>query len=222
MPNEYYKNRLYPLQDDVLRLVAALNSPFYLTGGTALSRCYLHHRYSDDLDFFTNGFEGYQRETERILDALKKHFRLDVVLSDTDFLRVQLQRDDVFLKLDFINDVPFRIGGFESFEGCRIDNPFNILSNKLSALSRQAPKDYCDIAFLAKSFSFDWIDMLAAAKQKDVWVNELTISELIDQFDVDALKDIPWINQVDLSGLQNDFKVIAIDILKGENSFTNG
>ena len=26
---------------------------FYLTGGTALAEFYLHHRYSDDLDFFT-------------------------------------------------------------------------------------------------------------------------------------------------------------------------
>jgi len=26
---------------------------FYFTGGTALSEYYLHHRYSDDLDFFS-------------------------------------------------------------------------------------------------------------------------------------------------------------------------
>ena len=27
-----------------------MSLPFYLTGGTALSRCYYHHRYSEDLD----------------------------------------------------------------------------------------------------------------------------------------------------------------------------
>lgn len=26
---------------------------FYLTGGTALAAFYLHHRYSEDLDFFS-------------------------------------------------------------------------------------------------------------------------------------------------------------------------
>ncbi|MBI5729257.1 MAG: nucleotidyl transferase AbiEii/AbiGii toxin family protein [Candidatus Magasanikbacteria bacterium] len=26
---------------------------FYLTGGTALAEYYLHHRYSEDLDFFS-------------------------------------------------------------------------------------------------------------------------------------------------------------------------
>ncbi|MGH9194310.1 MAG: nucleotidyl transferase AbiEii/AbiGii toxin family protein, partial [Acidimicrobiia bacterium] len=28
-------------------------NPFYLSGGTALAAYYLHHRFSDDLDFFT-------------------------------------------------------------------------------------------------------------------------------------------------------------------------
>ena len=35
---EYYSNTLYPLQDRVLALFKG--SPFYLTGGTALSRGY--------------------------------------------------------------------------------------------------------------------------------------------------------------------------------------
>ncbi|MEK6794959.1 MAG: nucleotidyl transferase AbiEii/AbiGii toxin family protein [Spirochaetota bacterium] len=45
-----YENTLYPLQNKVCRLVEESGTPFYLTGGTALSRCYYHHRYSDDLD----------------------------------------------------------------------------------------------------------------------------------------------------------------------------
>ena len=43
---------LYALQDEVLETVFEEPSGFYLTGGTALSRYYLNHRYSDDLDFF--------------------------------------------------------------------------------------------------------------------------------------------------------------------------
>jgi Domain of unknown function (DUF1814). len=30
-----------------------LRNNFYLTGGTCLSEFYLHHRYSEDLDFFS-------------------------------------------------------------------------------------------------------------------------------------------------------------------------
>lgn len=48
-----YSSYLYPLQDKVLKLLDD-KTPFYLTGGTTLSRIYYHHRYSDDLDFFLN------------------------------------------------------------------------------------------------------------------------------------------------------------------------
>lgn len=42
---------LYSLQTKVLQLFKTLNGPFYLSGGTALGRFYLNHRYSADLDF---------------------------------------------------------------------------------------------------------------------------------------------------------------------------
>ncbi|MGI5097497.1 nucleotidyl transferase AbiEii/AbiGii toxin family protein [Treponema socranskii] len=50
--SDYYEENLYGLQNGVLNIVKNLDVPFYLTGGTALSRGYYHHRYSDDLDFF--------------------------------------------------------------------------------------------------------------------------------------------------------------------------
>lgn len=51
---EYYKESLYPFQDRILKSVESLLLPFYLTGGTALSRFYFKHRFSDDLDLFVN------------------------------------------------------------------------------------------------------------------------------------------------------------------------
>ncbi len=50
----YFLEKLYPLQDQALRVLAALDTGFYLTGGTAVARAYLNHRYSDDLDLFVN------------------------------------------------------------------------------------------------------------------------------------------------------------------------
>ena len=51
---DFYLTQLYPLQDRILARVAAIGSGFYLSGGTAAARGYLHHRYSDDLDMFVN------------------------------------------------------------------------------------------------------------------------------------------------------------------------
>ncbi|MBA4386467.1 MAG: hypothetical protein C0404_00715 [Verrucomicrobia bacterium] len=41
---------LYLLQDWVLNEMKLVKHEFYLTGGTALSRGYYGHRYSEDLD----------------------------------------------------------------------------------------------------------------------------------------------------------------------------
>lgn len=54
-----YFARLYPLQDSVLAAFAAADTEFYLTGGTAASRGYLDHRFSDDLDLFVNDDERF-------------------------------------------------------------------------------------------------------------------------------------------------------------------
>jgi len=61
MPETFYLDKLYPFQDKILKLVEQLDLEFYLTGGTALGRCYLNHRYSDDLDFFVNRHKGFKK-----------------------------------------------------------------------------------------------------------------------------------------------------------------
>ena len=48
---------LTPAQQQFLTLFAQsspLAKQFYLTGGTALAAFYLQHRYSEDLDFFSD------------------------------------------------------------------------------------------------------------------------------------------------------------------------
>jgi predicted nucleotidyltransferase component of viral defense system len=52
MSEAHYLDKLYPVQDKILQAFSAGKIRHYLTGGTALSRSYLHHRYSDDLVFF--------------------------------------------------------------------------------------------------------------------------------------------------------------------------
>jgi len=50
MDAQYFFERLYPLQDAVLGVLSAVKTGFYLTGGTAASRGYLSHRFSENLD----------------------------------------------------------------------------------------------------------------------------------------------------------------------------
>jgi predicted nucleotidyltransferase component of viral defense system len=73
MDKSGYFNVLYPLQDEVLGVLRGLETGFYLTGGTAASRGYLHHRFSDDLDLFTNDapqFSLWAEDLQRLGEAL--------------------------------------------------------------------------------------------------------------------------------------------------------
>ena len=92
MPVESYNNRLYPLQDKVLALFAA--TPFYLTGGTALSRGYYQHRYSDDLDLFVNGHPDFSRLAASVLTLLRRDFApVEIVMREEMIYRLFLGQE---------------------------------------------------------------------------------------------------------------------------------
>jgi hypothetical protein len=111
MHADYYRNTLYPLQDRVLRVMSPLPIGFYLTDGTALSRAYLHHRYSHDLDFFVNRDDTFKLGIELVLKALaSSHLSPKVAVADAGFVRMQIPGDGCSLKMDFVADVPFRSG----------------------------------------------------------------------------------------------------------------
>jgi hypothetical protein len=218
MQKEFYEHKLYPLQDKVQDLVTQCETPFYLTGGTALSRNYLHHRYSHDLDFFVNRDENFTLYFKSVIEKIKTYFETKISITDTDFARVFIIQDDTELKLEFINDVAFHLGDFNFFNGHKTDNPMNILSNKITALSRNAAKDFSDILFLSKVYQFNWIDIFNAAKEKDTWVNEVSAAETLNQFDVNNLNTVNWIEPFDLKLYNKSFKTIAKDILMGADN----
>jgi predicted nucleotidyltransferase component of viral defense system len=69
---KYYRERLYPFQDGILRLVKKSATPFYLTGGTALSRRWFGHRYSDGLDLFVDSDPRYAAHVDEVFALLKE------------------------------------------------------------------------------------------------------------------------------------------------------
>lgn len=140
---------LYPFQDEVLDIINRVDTGFYLTGGTAASRGYLDHRYSDDLVFFVNDDPDFTLWTGRIIQALNTSgdWQLEIISRHDRFVRLNLIRPDLVLKLECINDVPSRVGKVSSHPVLgRLDSAENILANKLTALlSREEPKDMADV-----------------------------------------------------------------------------
>lgn len=221
MPDNYYSDKLYPFQDEVLGAIQSLKSGFYLTGGTALGRCYLNHRYSDDLDFFVNAAPDFKEQFKMVLNCLEKMpFTVRVSISEESFVRLFLEKNDIILKIDFVNDVPFHAGPVEMKNGFgRVDSWRNILSNKICAMSRMEPKDYADILYTADIYDFQWQEIIGEAREKDLWVDPLEVSRMIHQFPVEHLRAIKWTGSPPSPEISRKaVTMIAEDILNGREN----
>ena len=185
-----YEKELYPLQNKILKEVDALRTPFYLTGGTALSRCYYDHRYSDDLDLFANDIPDFVDLAERCLSTLNPY--TSEVLSRGSFYYSIVLEDK--LKVDFVNDVSYHYGDFMNFSiYSKVDNVLNILSNKLSALiGRDDPKDVVDIWVIAKNTKVDWKQIFKDVHSKAAGIYPLLVAEKFDTYPMELLGTIKW------------------------------
>ena len=228
MSEKFYQENLYPFQDGILNIVRKLNTPFYLTGGTALSRHYFNHRFSDDLDLFVNSDPNYSRYVAQILNALEENQKRFNFAIDYRRLRKENHYTQLFLthldnsadlKLDLINDIAAHYGEFEHSEKMGlIDGWKNILSNKLAAVFRYEAKDFADIWIIAKSKAFSWRKIIAEAKTKEAGIDPLALFEILKSFPADEIASVKWNIPVDENNFIADLKKIADDIFQGREN----
>jgi len=212
-------NKLYLLQDKFLSWWVSLGLPFYLTGGTALGRFYLNHRFSEDLDFFMNANNQYSSYISELKNKITTRFTINIQQSlfADDFTRLFISEDNEYLKIELINDVDYYAGNQAEYKYGRIDNPLNILSNKLTALvGRDEPKDIFDIIQLSLNYSFNWPDIFYQSKQKAV-INELDVEQRLISFPVEWMETVNWLaTPIDLDETRNLLTQIADDFLLGK------
>ena len=183
MDHQFYLDQLYPFQDQVLRVISATDTGFYLTGGTALSRAYLNHRFSDDLDFFVNDDQHFGLWADRIILGLARsaEFTSQINQREERFLRLTLIQAGINLKIDLINDVPSRVGEpwLHPILG-RIDTAENMLANKITAvLDRTAPKDLADIWGLCGRMGLSLKEAIAGAQGKAAGVFPVDLARVL-------------------------------------------
>jgi len=217
---------LYSLQDKFLNWWAGLQYPFYLTGGTALGRFYLNHRYSEDLDFFVNNDSNYLFYIREIMKKVAGIFKVDMTnsLFTDDFSRFFITENEVRLKIELVNDNEYYAGSKARYRYGYIDTPLNILSNKLVAITgRDEPKDVYDICSISENYSFRWTEIFHHARQKAV-INELDVEERLVTFPVEWIQEVTWLNnKPETEQFRKKIKQIADDFLLGrENSLGRG
>ena len=211
-----YENTIYPLQDKVLAAFEKAGTPFYLTGGTALSRFYFNHRYSDDLDFFVNDDSKFHDYLNKVFEAIKRDgVEFVVKMNDERFARIIAGG---VLKVEFVNDIPFYLGKPEKIKNApysKIDNLMNILSNKITAVKdRDEVKDIIDIREIANSIKPDWKVIFEAAGSKAAGVFPPIIAEKMDKFNPDLLDTANWIKKPAKTAFAADIQRIIGEILK--------
>ena len=198
--------QLYTLQDEVLKIIFSEGTSFYLTGGTALHRFYCNGRYSDDLDLFMQGQPYFYDEVKAAIYKLQKNFNVETAVNAKDFLRVKIKN----LKIDFVNDRVYRYGKSTVQNGVSVDNVYNILANKLTAvLGRDEEKDVFDIVCICLMYDFNWIDILQAAHEKEGFEDYILI-ERLKSFPLEWIKNLKLIKKTDITDKMID--MICTDI----------
>ena len=220
-PSRYYEESLYPLQDGVMSILSRSDTDFFLTGGTALSRAYYNHRYSDDLDFFVNQSQTYDEQLDKVFALLKEAgFIWDTETEFTrarDFTTFRVRKDtDVLLKLDFINDLVPRYGEINKTSlFYRTDSIRNILSNKLSAIFRYAAKDIVDIREIALHEALDWSAIIQEARQKEAGLELTYVSEILTGMPQSEFETIAWVKKPGWDVFRKDVNRIVFDMMSG-------
>jgi len=210
--------RLYQTQDKILLALKPVLSTFYLTGGTALGRFYLNHRFSEDLDFFINKSDTFQSDVKTIEKVLLSKFSVlkhqSIVYED--FVRYYVEDEDRVLKIEFVNDIAYRCGIPKIYKYGLIDTPLNILTNKLTAIvGRDEPKDVFDIYALSNYYMFNWLEVFAEAKNKAI-INEIDVEQRISSFPVLLFQKVDWhIFPIDIETVSITIKKLANDFFLG-------
>lgn len=204
-----------------MKAIEKLSLPFYLTGGTALSRFYLHHRYSDDLDFFINEDQNFSTYTATAISALMKMEDLSInktnLIATPNYVSINITKDDTPLKIDFVNDIPVHFGDVKSYPLFnKVDSIVNILTNKITALiGRNEIKDVVDVWAISTNYSFDWKTILELASQKEACIDtDYICGALNSASSSEITENICWAKPIEGNKIKSDLGKISNDIIK--------
>jgi len=165
---------------------------FYLTGGTALAEYYLHHRYSEDLDFFSKKeFEPIDIQT--ILKTLLKDLGVQKIDFQQSFNRnlFYLYFKDSIIKTEFTY-YPFeQIEPVKKKRGIVVDSLIDIAVNKAFTIyQKPRSRDFIDLYLILKSRKWKFGDIRKKAQIKfETVIDPLQLAQEIKE--AETLKDYP-------------------------------
>lgn len=184
------KKELYIQKEQrrITDLVTGEFKEYYLTGGTALA-FYFNHRFSEDLDFFSQKYRKTDPEKimKRIAEETGFSYQLDAVQDDPKLVPMKVYsmelKNGQMLKVDFVKDYVENIkqikNGLHSVDDIYLRKLYAAIgqqgkeseTGRAGASGRQSVKDLFDIFYLSfkhkplsdvffEYFSYDKVDRL--------------------------------------------------------------
>lgn len=193
-----------------------MTKQFYFTGGTVLAEYYLKHRYSEDLDFFSE--TKFDQQT--VLTLMNDWSKVQGFTFTSRFAEVVYRFDLTYhnglnYKVDFGYYPYRRIEEGKIYKSIQIDSLRDIATNKLLTLGQRTDaKDFVDIYFILKSNYSMW-DLFYSLEVKFKQIDfdiMLIIEDLLKVEDFQALPRM--IKPLTLEELKNFFRKLALDLGK--------
>lgn len=208
------------MQDQVLDVLSGCFGPFVLAGGVALSRFYLFHRYSGDLDFMARRAPDFNGAANTVADLLVTRFgaQRGTMVRYPDFLRIVLPGKPG-LKIELINHPADRVGPPVMAGGIPVDAASDLLVDKVNCcLERDVPGDFTDLAAFASAFSFRWPEVIDCARSRLMVSQAWVLGKVMRRTD-DLMQMIQDSEPRDVlglfgaaSGVHLDYKVVTVRV----------
>jgi predicted nucleotidyltransferase component of viral defense system len=166
-------------------------SNFYFTGGTALAEYYLQHRFSEDLDFFSEN-EIDDLWLNILTKKLREHIKIDKVDIQKSFNRnlVFISIQDEIIKTEFTY-FPFKpIEEPKLYRGMKVDSLIDIAVNKFfTVYQKPTARHFIDLFLILKKGIFEWSSLKKLARIKfDTVIDPLQLgTSLIQAKEVSGL-----------------------------------
>jgi len=195
-----------------------LKDRFYFTGGTVLSEYYLKHRYSDDLDFFSerpiepDNLQHIVTSWAKTLHATVTPRLIDERMYVCEF---QFPKKEV-LKIDLCYYPYKRLKPAKvSKKTIAIDSQYDIAVNKMTTVNQRANvKDFVDLYYLLPKYEYWDLSYGVETKfhikeDRTLWSSDLLI--------VDTMTELPrMIKPLTIPLLQKYFRKKAVEIARSE------
>lgn len=187
---------------------------YYLAGGTALAEYYLHHRKSEDLDFFTQD-ELSLLSLQKFVGSIQSHIQLDKIEYQHGFglytFFLYPKKEVAKYKIDF-GQYPFSpINPLKRFDNLLVEDLYDIAVDKAHTISvRPRLRDFIDLFLILRS-NKNWSleELLLRGQEKfEISVDPLQLGENLLQ--VRILGDMPiMLQDIDMKEVKNYFMAQA-------------